>query len=438
MPILRIRENFSTQFHQVSSIQNYDSKWKDVLWQKMEALNEFRLDCNKLSKEVSCIHVKKTEDKFEIETSYLIGLDYIYEDVPLLVEPKFSHGTDDYSVDFYKILFDSLPYIKSNEVISDLYYVNFEGKTIEIEQKDDFLTPIIVIQFLNSLKKICRSGLQKGYYIKEDNLNEKVKGKILIKETIKRNHLNANFSKTYCQYQEFGFNTKENQFLKFAFQFCLNYLNQFKQLDLFQNIENTIGIIRSAMSSIDLVNRFRKELVVSKNPLFPEYEKAIGLANLILKRNAFNITNTTANKVKTYPYWINMSKLFELHVVKLLRMSFPNGVIFQKEYAGRIPDIVLNTELHKAVIDVKYKDYSSRSMDNEDIRQVAAYTRMKGVFKELQLQSTNVLDGIIIYPKVASEYKTLDSSVLRKKIELDDYYNIFKLEVEIPVINKTN
>lgn len=434
MPLLRIRENFSTQFHQVSSIQNYDSKWKGVLWQKMETLNEYRLDCNKLSKEVSCIHIKKTEDKFEIETSYLIGVDYIYEDVGLLVEPKFSHGTDDYSVDFYKILFDSLPYIKSNEVISDLYYVNFEGKTIEIEQKDDFLTPILVIQYLNILKIICQNGLQKGHYKIEENLDGKVKGKILIKETLKKNHLKANYSRTFCNYQEYGINTIENQLLKHAFQFCMNYLNQFKQLDLFQNLEGTTGMIRSTMQKIDINQTFNKTLHVKKNPLYPMYDQAIKIANTILKRNAFNITNTTKNKVKTYPYWINMSKLFELHVLKLLRESIKEGIIYQNPFGGRIPDIVINTEQIKAVIDVKYKAYDNTSIEINDIRQVAAYSRMKTIFKTLNLSNKDVLDAIIIYPKVGSQNKALDPLTLQTKEELKEYYNIYKLEVSIPII----
>src|SRR5690606_25058582 len=101
---------------------------------------------------------------------------------------------------------------------------------------------------------------------------------------------------------------------------------------------------------------------------------------------------------------------------------------------GRIPDIVINNEAIKAVIDVKYKDYSSKTVDIEDIRQVAAYSRMKGIFKELNLKGADVLDAIIIYPKIESDNKTLDKNVLASKTELNDYHNIFELEVDIPII----
>lgn len=436
MPILRIRENFTTSHHPFNSILNFEEKWRSKLIETLGTQMEFVLSCEKLSDEVNCIYFQKNGEEIHLETSYLIGLDYIQEEIPFMVEPKFSYGKNDYSIDFYKILFESLPYVKSSEIISDLYEVKFDSKPIEIEQKDDFLTPILVIQYLNILKKICSSGLQKGYYLVEQNLNSKVKGKILIKETIKHNHLKANYSDSYCRYQEFGFNTKENQFLKYAFQFCLNYLNQFRQLDLFQNIENMVGMIRSSFLAVDYNEGFRKEMVIRKNPMFPEYESAIRLANMILKRNAFNITNTTTNKVKTYPYWINMSKLFELHVLKLLRTDYPNGVIYQKSFAGRIPDIILNTESYKAVIDVKYKNYSNKSLEIEDIRQVAAYSKMKSIYKELGLNKGDELDSIIIYPKVQSMNKTKD--LIPQKEELRDYFNIYKLEVDIPILTKTN
>lgn len=434
MPILRIRENFSSNHHQLSSITKFEEKWKNKLLGALGKQTEFVLSCSKLSDEVNCVYFQKRGEELHLETSYLIGLDYIQEDIPFMVEPKFSYGKNDYSIDFYKILFESLPFIKANEVISDLYHVNFEAVPIEIEQKDDFLTPILVIQYLTVLKKICSAGLQKGYYLVQQNLNSKVKGKILIKETIKQNHLKANYSKTYCQYQEFGFNTKQNKFLKYTFQFCLNYLNQFRQLDLFQNLENTVGIIGSSLLTIDCNEDFRKEMVIRKNPLFPEYENAISLANMILKRNAFNITNTTSNKIKTYPYWINMSKLFELHVVKLLRNVYPKGIVFQKSFSGRIPDIVLNNELYKAVIDVKYKNYDAKSIEIEDIRQVAAYSKMKSIYKELGLQKGDILDSIIIYPKVQSMNNGTD--LLSQKEELGDYFNIYKLEVDIPILTK--
>jgi 5-methylcytosine-specific restriction enzyme subunit McrC len=433
MATLRIRENFHPDYHKYSSIQDFDLKWENILRRQLQQKSEIRIKCNKINNDLNCLLIKKENDSVYIETSYFIGLDFISDDLSVIVEPKFDCNEKEFSIDFYKILFESLPYVKFSEDVSNIYHVDFSKPKIEINQKDDFLTPILVVQYISYLDNICHRGLQKGYYWVENNLNNKVKGKILVKETMKKNHLNSNYNKTYCKYQEFGIDILENRFLKFAFQFCVNYLNQFNKLKIINNFESRIGFIKSTFEKVTMESTFRNPLHIRKNPLFPVYESALKLANLILKRNAFNITNTTKNKLETYPYWIDMSKIFELHVLKLLRMTFKDGIYYQKEYSGRIPDIILNIDSVKAVIDVKYKDYTNRTVEIEDIRQVAAYARMKTIFSDLKMKNNEILDAIIIYPQVGSEIQSLDFETLKNKIELN-YHNIFKLDVGIPII----
>lgn len=433
MSILRIRENFLSTVHNLNSIVDYESKWKSVLKDWMDNKTEFKVQCEKIDKEINCIEFRREGDELKLNTSYLIGLDYLSDDLPFMVEPKFEDEKKDYSINFYDILFKSLPYLKSNEDVSDLYHVNFSKDPIEINQKDDFLTPILLIQFLTYLDRICHSGLQKGYYRVEENLNSKVKGKVLIKDTIKRNHLNLKYTKTYCRYEEFGINTKENKFLKYTFHFCLNYLNQFKKLDIIDDLKCKVGFIQSSLEKVTTPSALKDKIIINKNPLFPMYKNALQVANLILKRASFNISNTTSDKVKTYPYWINMSKLFEIHVLRMLRLSFKEGVYYQKEYAGRIPDIIINLEKYKAIIDVKYKAYNEKSISIDDIRQVAAYARMKSIFRHLELKNNEILDAILIYPKVSSNNTELNLDVLSTKKELE-YYNIFELDVKLPIL----
>ena len=131
-----------------------------------------------------------------------------------------------------------------------------------------------------------------------------------------------------------------------------------------------------------------------------------------------------------------MSKLFEIHVLRLLRTTFREGIYFQKEYGGRIPDIVINHSDIKAIVDVKYKPYAVKEIEIEDIRQVAAYARMKLIFKDLDLTQNSVLDSIIVYPKVNSKNFDLNQNTLDKKEELGNYFNIYKLDISIPILNK--
>ncbi len=433
MEILRIRENFHPDYHKYSSIQDFDLKWKPIIQNQLEQNREIKIKCPKINNDLNCFRLTKENGEIQIETSYLIGLDFISEDLAIMVEPKFDSNQKEFTIDFYSMLFDSLPYIKFSEDISNTYHIDFSKPRIEINQNEDFLTPILVIQFISYIDNICHRGLQKGYYWVEKNLSNKVKGKILVRETMKQNHVKSNYNKTFCRYQEFGIDTTENKFLKFTFQFCINYLNQFNKLKIINNFESKIGFIKSSLEKVALESSIRNTIHIRKNPLFPAYESALKLANLILKRNAFNITNTTSNTIKTYPYWIDMSKIFELHVLKLLRKSFKEGVYYQKKYNERIPDIILNINTVKAVIDVKYKDYTKKSIDIDDIRQIAAYARMKPIFADLKMKGNEILDGIIIYPRVESNHQSLNNETLNNKTELD-YFNIYKLDVGVPVI----
>lgn len=436
MTILKIRESFSPIYHRYSSIHNFESKWKPILQSLLKDSDKVVIRCPKIDPEQNCVFLKKEGDNIHLETSYIIGLDYIADDVAVMVEPKFDCAEKEYSIDFYTMLFESMPWIKGHEDISDIYHIDFSKNKIAVNQKDDLLTPILAVQFISYLHSICQKGLQKGYYWINENLANKIKGRILIKETLKTNHFKSQYNKTFCKYQEFGVDTTENQYLKYAFQFCIGYLNQFKKLKLIDNFQTKIGFIRSSLQQVTYNDKFRKELNIKRDPLFPEYKRAIELANLILKRSSFNITNTTSQTIETYPYWINMSKAFELHVLHLLRKAHKAGVYYQKEYARLIPDIIINKDSLKAIVDVKYKDYSnSKSIDVGDIRQVAGYARMKPIFKEMGLSRNSVIDSIIIYPSINSENHLLDDEVIASKTELKNYYNIFKLDVNIPTID---
>jgi len=62
---------------------------------------------------------------------------------------------------------------------------------------------------------------------------------------------------------------------------------------------------------------------------------------------------------------------------------------------------------------------------------------MKAIFEDLRLNSTDILDSIIVYPKIESENINLDEKAFNTKQELKDYYNLYRLEVELPIL-KTN
>jgi 5-methylcytosine-specific restriction endonuclease McrBC regulatory subunit McrC len=55
---------------------------------------------------------------------------------------------------------------------------------------------------------------------------------------------------------------------------------------------------------------------------FKEYNSAIKISKIILKRFSYNISKVSDTKYKTPPFWIDMTKLFELYLFKKLKEVF--------------------------------------------------------------------------------------------------------------------
>ena len=101
------------------------------------------------------------------------------------------------------------------------------------------------------------------------------------------------------------------------------------------------------------------------------------------------------------PFWIDMSKLFELYVYSLLKDEYGKTILYQKQGTYGQPDFL---EVDKRlIIDTKYKEYykedwsdlSQSEKDNiaKDIRQLSGYARDRNFAK-----NTNFSTGIkIIY-----------------------------------------
>ena len=228
-----------------------------------------KVDCKAISifkkdrgRDLFPFHLIKNDQSYDILANYYVGVDWLIPGKKFVqVEPKinsaiitaFAKQTEsveaesiesDYigknveekvllkdnliEIDYLRILLElsSNPKIAHN--ISETLKIDWNAEQIPIEQKDDRLTPFLVVQFLQILKTIVRKGLKKSYYKVQENLTNKVKGKILVGQHIKQNVFKNRLTKTYCEYQEFGFDHLENRFLKKVFGFAVNYVQNDK------------------------------------------------------------------------------------------------------------------------------------------------------------------------------------------------------------------
>jgi 5-methylcytosine-specific restriction enzyme subunit McrC len=418
-------------------------------------------------KDLPCFKVHHSNSKIELEADYYVGLDWLVEGAEYIqVLPKINtfvissfekefdkeEGSDNISnvdqsaldnaevlgLDYIKMFMDAIDHPIVADYAANLMCVDWNSKAIEIDQKDDILTPFLIIRYLSLLKQIVKKGLKKSYYTVSANLNGQVKGKIIVGKQVKFNLLKNKFTNTYCEYQQFGVDSTENQFLKKVLKFVQNYvvINDVA----FRNSKVTLDqMISYSLPSFEFVSDIideHKLRQIKFNPFFKEYREAIKIGQFILKRFGFNIRNVSNQKILTPPFWLDMPTLFELYTYRHLLTVFNHqDVHYHFKTNGNELDFLITTPGKHMVIDAKYKVYYDSKHVHNDIRQVSGYARLKKVYRELDLEgSKELIDCVIIYPLAEAI-----SRDFQLKIELNDinaitaYERVYKIGLPLPL-----
>lgn len=424
------------------------------------------------------------EECYDLQANYYVGLDWLVKGVKYIqVEPKINkklleiyeesiesefktseeaekidkenkatinqsqkNDSNLAQIDYLKMLLDVYTSGISENEIGNLVEVYWEEAKIKIEQKDDYLTPFLIVQFLSLLKTIARKGLKKSYYKIQKNLNNRIKGKILVGQHIKQNVFKNRFTSTFCEYQVFGEDNFENQFLKKVFQFCTSYVENHSLFfkDTKMEIENIINYIRPTFQNISEFGREHQLKHFKHNPFFKEYKDAIQIGNLILKQFAYNISSTTKTEIETPPFWIDMPRLFELYFYqKLLKANQDAHKEIKYQFAthGNFLDFLIINGTDSIIIDTKYKLHYQHGQIHQDIRQVSGYARLRKVRKECDLLDSddNHLKCLIIYPRLENIDEDFTLKNIQKKLSIENeikaYHKVYKLGISLPVIS---
>ena len=408
-------------------------------------------DLSMLDIEGSRLFSKKREDgicfkywkdvndgKYKFQTSYYVGVDWVVEGKKsIYVAPK--QNKESVEIDYLKILMEALSEKADSRHIDELYEIDFEKPFISINQSQDLLTPLLIYQYLKLLKTIVRKGLRKSYYKIDRNLNSRVKGKVLINQTIKQNLVKSKITNTVCRFEEFGINSIENKVLKKAFEFSKSVLSNIYS-DIQNTTNTTCSFIEPAFQMVDSEVNILELKHVRPNPLFPEYEQALKLAKIILRKYGYSISKTTDNRIETPPFWIDMSKLFELYVYSKLKKKFPlqEEVIYHPSINKLEPDFLIKSRngKFKIVVDAKYKPrYHEGSIDLDDIRQISAYARMEGVYNLLQMtDKSKIIPCLIIYSNQSSNNEITLDEIFSESNKISSYVDFYKMGLRLPEI----
>jgi 5-methylcytosine-specific restriction enzyme subunit McrC len=361
--------------------------------------------------------------------------------------------TDTCELDYLRMLLDVLSDVDCAKKTTGLVQIDWEAAKIKIKSKDDRLTPFLIIQFLNLLKCIVKKGLKKAYYKQKDSLDCKFKGKVLIAQNVKHNVFKNRLTKTLCEFQVFGEDHAENKFLHKVFYFVNSFVQNNPNLFAgnISHIDKLVSYCRPAFENIGRNVSDHKIDDLKNNPFFNEYRPALSMGLQILKRFAFNITQTVQREIFTPPFWIDMPRLFELYVYqKLLQAnaSHRNKITYQFSTYGNALDILIKDGAKSMVIDTKYKLHYQFGQIHTDMRQVAGYARLTKVLDEVSKGNDGfninaVLPCLIIYPDLEDGIAINENAASSLEISMliDDsrkiraYHKIYKLGVKLPLID---
>ncbi|WET51066.1 restriction endonuclease [Chryseobacterium indologenes] len=430
--------------------------------------------------------VVKGENHCEIKADYFVGIDWLGNTGrTIYVEPKINMRLSEYfrsclnekensteapeefeikekvetkEINYLKILLDIMDLPQTARYSKEVIQIDWNTQPITIDQKDDRLTPFLIVQFLQHLKTIVRKGLKKSYYKIQENLNNKVKGKILTGQHIKKNVFKNRLTSTFCEFQVFGEDHFENRFLKKVLEFIISYIgNNQITLDI-ESVKNILNYCRPAFEHISADVDESQLKKIKKNPFFNEYGEAIRIGQLILKRFSYNITKTTQKKIETPPFWIDMPGLFELYFYYQLLKANPGDekyIHYQFKTHGNHLDFLITKPGFAMVIDTKYKLKYTKSHIHKDIRQVSGYSRLKSVINEIKSKNKDskedeIVDCLIIYPHLyqpnqnrsnipesllnSFKIEDIQRQFENKENQIKAYHKIFKLGINLPIL----
>ena len=389
--------------------------------------------------------------------SYYIGASWLVKNkLAVIVTPKMEN------IDFVTMFLSALEVDTKNEsdYFAQCYGIQFDEPTIETDEQLNQLTPLLVLHFISLLERLVKRGLKKDYIIREENLKTKVKGRLLFTKHLQKNVFQQRSDRMYCQFQDYTDDIPENRLLKKALLFADRIINNYESLKAqssYSEIQSRLSKLKNRLGSIsDEIEPYQVQKL-STNKLFKEYKEAIRVAKMLLRRYDYSISEASQEQHTTPPFWIDMSRLYEMWVFCQLDKAYPGQIQFQvKGHCGTAVDFIKKDEC--LIMDAKYKpyyEYSNRGII-DDIREISGYARDWKILQKLSITKSysEEIKCLIIYPEpvVFQTDETLseeerqdisndtckDVTIFEGKLinlcsEIKWFRNFYKISVKLPI-----
>lgn len=177
-----------------------------------------------------------------------------------------------------------------------------------------------IIDFVNKAKELCKKNLKKQSQRVEENLNCKVKGRILIQKQIKYNVSRGQNQKAYCAYNKMSEDIRENQILKYALHLCRT------KEGIGDSLEEDIRFCMNSLSGVPLKKCNISDFVgLKNNGAYRQYKEALNAAKKVIGRYFISYSDAAnedgknrkqdvrLSNGKVLPYFIDMNLLFEYY-----------------------------------------------------------------------------------------------------------------------------
>jgi 5-methylcytosine-specific restriction enzyme subunit McrC len=264
------------------------------------------------------------------------------------------------------------------EMLKTLNDVNFKNLNVSDLRTDRLdLFEIFIKMFLDEVTVLTKQGLKSAYSTIENN-ERFCKGKLLTSQDIKHNLVTK--ERFYVSYDDFNINRPENRLIKTTLRFLLKASN---------DMQNRLFATRLLTFFDGVEYSFSCDGDFSK--CFPDrsmdhYERALSWCRVFLKGNSFT---AFAGSHVALALLFPMEKVFESFVAAKFRKLVSRKVNVRTQdttyslfdspnraFALR-PDIVLEFEGHKVVLDTKWKLLSDKAsncgISQSDMYQMYAY-----------------------------------------------------------------
>lgn len=387
-----------------------------------------------------CLSLRRTGDNIMATGSYFVGIDWVEQgEVAIQVSPKLNDG---FEVDYVRMLNDALSEPANYDHLQHLVTIHFNKPSIKINQQHDILSIFLVTEYIHLLQRIVHKGLRKDFHLVEHNLHNTIKGRLMVGTNIRQNISKGHITNNVCKYQIYDIDTPENRVLKKALIFCLKQLKFYKHVLDTDCLEATARYIKPFFFKVGDDIDVKAIKNCKCNPIYKEYAQALEFAQLLLKRYSYDITLLGRQDIPTPPFWIDMSKLFELYVFHHLRQVFTakGEVRYHVKANYQELDYLLRPQLWTSpyIIDAKYKPrYKDANLTKEDAREVAGYARLSKIYSILGLNEETSLPikCLIVYPdQEQEEHFTFNRNVEPSFDKIHGYVRMYKVGIRLPVI----